>query len=93
MQAYSPNVVPMFGSERIRSGLVESPDAVLMRWGKVKALALLWWNDLDDDDLSGAGSCDDLTQVIEQRLGRSHDEAALEVSRFLMRVERTLKAN
>jgi hypothetical protein len=85
------NVVPLFGSERTRLGAAGTPDVLLMRWSKVKALARLWWSELDDDDLSGAIGREDLTRVIQHRFGRSRDEAELEVNRFLIRVERTLQ--
>lgn len=85
------NVVPLFGSDQTVGAIARVSRESSVRWGKVRALAQLWWNELDDDDLSGAAGREDLVRVIQRRLGRSRDEAELEVSRFLMRVERTLK--
>jgi hypothetical protein len=88
---HTAKVLSLFGSEQIRGGSAETPEALLGRWGKVKALARLWWNELDDEDLAGAIGREGLTQVIQSRLGRTRDEAELEVNRFLIRVERTLQ--
>lgn len=87
----SRNVVPLFGSDESAGAVARVFRESSVRWGKVRALAQLWWNELDDDDLSGAAGREDLVRIIQRRLGRSRDEAEREVSRFLIRVERTLK--
>ena len=87
----SRNVVPLFGAEQAAGTFARLSGETSARWGKVMALAQLWWNELDDDDLSAARGREDLARVIQSRLGRSRDQAEREVNRFLVRVERTLE--
>lgn len=87
----SRNVMPLFGPEQAGGMFARVPGESPAAWRKVRALAQLWWNELDDEDLSQAAGREDLARVIESRLGRSRDEAEFEVNRFLVRAERTLQ--
>jgi hypothetical protein len=89
----SGNVVPLFGAEQAAGALARVSAEAAARWRKVRALAQLWWNELDEDDLCEATGREDLARVVQRRLGRSRDVAELEVNRFLARVERTLQGN
>ncbi|HSD62009.1 MAG TPA: hypothetical protein VLC55_14250, partial [Burkholderiales bacterium] len=67
-------------------------DPLRGRWGQVSALALLWWSDLDAEDLDAVGGREQLARLVQRRYARSRDDAEMEVHRFLLRVERLLQA-
>lgn len=87
----SRNVVPLFGSQQAGGAFARVSGEPSARWVKTRALAQLWWNELNDDDLCEAAGREDLARVIQSRFGLSRDAAELEVNRFLVRVERTLQ--
>lgn len=87
----SRNVVPLFGVQQGGGAFARISGEPSAHWVKVRALAQLWWNEFEDEDLSETAGREDLARVIQRHLGCSPDEAELQVSRFLARVERTLQ--
>jgi len=86
------NIVPLFGSNRAGGLVPDAGDPLRGRWGQVSALALLWWGDLDAEDLDAVGGREQLARLVQRRYARSRDDAEMEVNRFLIRVERLLHA-
>jgi len=86
------NIVPLFGPDRARGPIPDAGDPLRGRWSQVSALALLWWSDLDAEDLDAVGGREQLARLVQRRYARSRDDAEMEVRRFLIRVERLLHA-
>ena len=86
------SIVQRFGSHQARSPIPDAGDPLRGRWAQVSALALLWWSDLDADDLDAVGGCGQLARLVQRRYARSREDAEMEVNRFLIRVQRLLQA-
>lgn len=89
---YLANIVPLFGSNRSRDPVPDPSDPLCERWPQVSSLARLWWSELEDEDLDAVSGREQLTRLVQRRYVRSHAEADMEVTRFLMRVECLLQA-
>lgn len=62
------------------------------RWQQIRNHAKQWWGELTDDDLDEIqGRRVALVGKLQDRYGRTREEAEVDINRFLLRVERLLK--
>lgn len=92
MEHTANNIVPLFGSDRTRGVTPDAGDPLRGRWAQVSSLARLWWSELEDDDLDAVTGREQLARLVQRRYARSREEAEMDVNRFLIRVERLLRA-
>lgn len=71
-------------SEHIYKEIVMNEDIIKGKWKQLKGNMKKQWADLTDDDLQYAeGSHDYLVGRVQERYGRSKDEAKREVDKFV----------
>src|SRR5512134_1470227 len=86
------NIVPLFGSDQARGPIPDAGDPLRGRWAQVSALALLWWSDLNADDVEAVSGRKQLARLVQRRYARTREDAEMEVNRFLIRVGRLFQA-
>jgi len=75
----------------IQEDLEVNADVLKGKWKQIRGEAKKWWGELTDDELDQInGERDKLVGKVQERYGRSKEEAEAEVDRRLNAYERTV---
>lgn len=67
-------------------------DIFTMNWNEIRPHAKQWWGELSEDDLDEVeGDRTRLASLLQERYGRTREEAEVDIERFLVRASRFIR--
>lgn len=67
-------------------------DMFTANWNEIRQHAKQWWGELSEDDLDGVeGDRTRLASLLQERYGRTREEAEVDIERFLIRASRFIR--